>query len=814
MFHHYRYLLTLFLVFTLFFAHAQKTTKIYGRILDEQTAPVPHAQVSLHHVHDGTVAKIIIADSTGNFIFQSTSFGNYYVHIKNMTHQDFTTSHFKLSESINEYNFGKIIILQNTAYLAEVVISKRKQFIEQHQDKTVFNIENSILADGNSGLELLTKIPGISQGDNGTFSLKGKSGASIMINGKLTYLSADQLANLLRSTSSNDITKIEVMTNPNAKQDAAGTSGIINIVLKKGLKQGWNGTASGNMGAGRSLHLGGSLDLNYRTDKVNIFGNYNQYFQNLEYYNSLTRYFYRNSQTEPETFSQQENKIQPKLRSNNFRVGMDFYISPKQTLGFLINGGFGKYPKYEPTTNHFRNYETKDLIWSASTITEGKERWEDMLYNINYNLKFNETGHELKVDFDMIDHHSKMDQTLTTEYKNEKLEPIPHKSSRIGDIPSDSRVYVAKIDYTLPFNEHFKLETGWKASHIRTENDLQYDTLQENGNRVPDHSTSNHFIYKETIQAGYVNLSKTWNKLSTQVGVRAEHTSTNGNQITLNDRFSKDYLKFFPSAFISYNISTNHKVQLSYSYRVERPSFWSLNPFRVYTDPFSYSEGNSKLDPAYEHAYEANYTLASKYIFTLNYADRSNVVNDIIGLDPTNQQITFERPENIGSFKNYGISFMAPTQFFSWWTATHFANYYRNEYEIPQEDELIKRSGNTLSLNTQNSFKLTKDWSLEIGGNYNSGLTIGLSKIKSYGLVYTGIQKNILNKKATIKLVVNDIFHTNTRRYETISNAVRLVGKSNPDSRTAILSFNYRFGGSNNKAKERSTGSEDIKNRL
>jgi len=238
MFHHCRSLLSLFFVFISFFAHAQKTTKIIGRIMDEQTTPVAHAQVSLHHVHDGTVSKIVFADSTGNFIFQSNAVGNYYVHVKNMTHQDFFSPHFKLNETIGEYNLGQIILQQSNAYLAEVVINKRKQFIEQHQDKTIFNIENSALADGNSGLELLTKIPGISLDDNGTFSLKGKSGASIMINGKLTYLSADQLANLLRSTSSNDITKIEVMTNPNAKQDAAGTSGIINIVLKKGLKQG------------------------------------------------------------------------------------------------------------------------------------------------------------------------------------------------------------------------------------------------------------------------------------------------------------------------------------------------------------------------------------------------------------------------------------------------------------------------------------------------------------------------------------------------------------------------------------------------
>ncbi|UIR55515.1 TonB-dependent receptor family protein [Sphingobacterium sp. SRCM116780] len=813
MFHYFRYFISLFLVSTLLFAHAQQSTKVIGQIIDQNTEAVPYVQVSLHHVHDGTVAKVIVADSTGNFMFPNPSFGNYYVRINSMTYQDIFSPHFRLNEFINEYNLGKIILQQNNAYLAEVVINKRKQFIEQQQDKTVFNIENSALADGNNGLELLAKIPGIAVDDHGTFSIKGKSGASIMINGKLTYLSADQLANLLRSTSSADINKIEVMSNPNAKQDAAGTSGIINIVLKKGLKQGFNGAISGNIGAGRGLHLGGSVNLNFRTEKINAFGSYNQYFQNLRYYNSLTRYFHKDSQAQPKTFSQQENKIQPKLRSNNFRVGMDFYLSPKQTLGFLVNGGLGKYPKHEPTTTQFRNFETKDLIWLASTITAGKERWEDMLYNINYNLKFNESGHELKIDFDLIDHYSKMDQTLTTQHSNENQNNIRPLSSRIGDIPSDNKVYVAKIDYSLPLAEQFKLETGWKTSHIRTENDLQYDTLQ-NGNYVPDLSTSNHFIYKETIQAGYINLSKTWNKISTQVGLRAEYTSTNGNQITIDEQFSKDYLKLFPSAFISYSLNTNHKLQLGYSYRVERPSFWDLNPFRVYTDPFSYSEGNATLDPAYEHAFEMNYTLVNKYMFTLNYANRSDVVNEIIGIDPTNAHITYEKPENIGSFRNYGISFIAPMQIVSWWTATYFANFYQNAYEIPQENQLIKRAGNTLTLNTQNNFKLPKDWSLELGGNYMSGLTVGLSKIKSYGLVYTGIQKNILNKKATVKLVVNDIFRTNNRRFETVSNTVRLIGRSNPDSRTAILSFNYRFGGSDNSIKQRSTGSEEIKNRL
>ncbi|MDR6735858.1 TonB-dependent receptor domain-containing protein [Sphingobacterium sp. 2149] len=808
-----RYLLSLLWVCTLFTSQAQKTNHIKGQTVGEDKQAIPYVSISLYHVKDGTLASTAASDSTGNFRFTNLKAGTYFIKVKSLTHQDTFSPHFRLDEHFDEYDLGKILLLQNNAYLAEVVVERKKQFIEQQQDKLVFNIENSTLADGNNGLELLSKIPGIAVDESGSLSIKGKSGATVMINGKITYLSADQLANLLRSTSSMDINKIEVMSNPNAKQDAAGSAGIINIVLKKGLKQGFNGSVSANAGAGRGAHLGGTLNLNYRTEKINVFGIYNQYFQNLEYYNSLTRYFYTDRGSDPDSYSQQENTIQPKLRSNNFRVGMDYSINSKQTIGFLINGGFGKYPKYEPTTNSLRNFNTDNLISASTTVTEGKERWRDMLYNFNYNLKLNDKGHELKLDLDFVDHYSKMDQQLNTAYHNVGTSTSLANSSRIGDIPSDNQVYVAKLDYTLPLPKEYKLEAGWKSSDVRTENDLHYDTLQ-NDQYVPDLGTSNHFIYKETIHAGYVNLSKSWYKFSTQLGIRGEYTRTRSHQITLNEQFERSYFKLFPAAFFTYTANDNHKVQTSYSYRVQRPSFWDLNPFRVYTDPFSYAEGNSNLNPAYEHSFELGYTYASKYVLTLNYAQRSNVVNEILGRDSLNPYITFERPENIGSFKNYGISFIAPTQLTSWWSATHFANYYRNEYELPQENELIVRKGNTLSLNSQNSFKLPKDWSIELGGNYVSGLTVGISHIKSYGQIYSGIQKNFLNKKATLKLVVNDIFRTNNRRYETISPTIRLIGRSNPDSRTAILSFSYRFGGSQNTTAQRTTGSEEIKSRL
>ncbi|WP_343556758.1 TonB-dependent receptor [Sphingobacterium sp.] len=520
----HRYLCSLLFICVVFSSEAQTLSHIRGQIIGEDKQAIPYVNISLHQAKDGTLTKTIVADSTGHFIFGDTKAGRYYIKVKSITHQETFSPHFSLDEQLGGYDLGQIVLLMNNAYLAEVLVQRKKQFIEQQRDKLVFNVENSMLADGNNGLELLNKLPGVTADDNGTLSIKGKSGASVMINGKLTYLSGDQLANLLRSTSSIDISKIELMSNPSAKQDAAGSAGIINIVLKKGIKQGWNGSISLNGGAGRGPHLGGSLNLNYRTEKLNVFAIYNQYHQNLEYFNSLTRYFYSDQSNLPESYTQQENKIQPKLRSNNFRAGIDYNIDQRQTIGVLINGGFGKYPKYEPTTNSFRNFDDSRLVWSSSTVTEGKERWQDMLYNLNYSIKFNEKGHELKADFDLVDHYSKMDQQLNTVYTKLDGTPLNQPSSRIGDIPSDNKVYVAKLDYILPLANEFKLEAGWKASHVRTENDLHYDTLQ-NGQFVPDLTTSNHFVYKETIQATYLNLSNSWNKISAQVGLR-ERTHT------------------------------------------------------------------------------------------------------------------------------------------------------------------------------------------------------------------------------------------------------------------------------------------------
>ncbi|WP_434422580.1 TonB-dependent receptor domain-containing protein [Sphingobacterium spiritivorum] len=810
------YLLFLFIAAALLKASptfAQSGSSIRGKVVDHTEKTLPYMTVSLHNAENVTETVVTVTDSTGTFMFKNIVSGKYYISIKSLAHQDHIGNRFNITPPGTNHDMGVIQLVGKSNVMDEVIIEKKKPLIEQQIDKMIVNVENSALSDGSSSLELLNKIPGLSVSSDGKVSLKGKSDASVMINGKLTYLSADQLANLLRSTSSLDVTKIEVMTNPSSKYEAAGESGIINIVLKKGLKQGFNGTLNLNGGAGRGTQLGGSINLNYRTSNTNFFAIYNQYYQNLENRMELTRYLLDNTSGKPEFISKQTNLEKPKLRSNNFRIGADFILSPKNSIGFLINGGFGKFPKYEPTQNDFSNAATQKLLWRANTVTEGRERWEDMLYNINYVHKFDENGHQLTIDLDHVYHYSKMDQSLLTTYTNEAQEQIRPLSGRIGDIPSRNKVYVGKLDYTLPFENGLKFEAGYKGSLVKTENDLRYDTLQQD-QYVPDLKTSNHFIYHESIQAAYVNVNKEWGKFNTQIGLRGEYTDTKGEQLTTNETFTKNYFNLFPSVFLTYSINDQHKMQANYSRRVKRPSFWDMNPFRVYTDPFSYYEGNSKLNPSFANSFELGYTLLRKYILTANYSHSEDVVNEIVGRDPSEPNTVFERPANLGTFTNMGVSLTVPLQLTKWWTATYFGNFYRNKYELPMGESLSIRAGNTLAFNGQNTFSLPHNWRFELGGNYISGMTVGVHELKSYGVVYTGIQKNFLQNKAMLKLVINDIFMTNQRRYETNYTDIRTFGKINRDSRSALLTFTYRFGGDFSSGKDRSTGSEDIKNRL
>lgn len=771
---------------------ASYAQSISGQLHNQQQESVPYVNVSLIKLPDSTNVNRILSDSTGNFKFSNLKHGKYLVKVSAMGYRPHLSHVIELTPGASLQVLGSLVLMTKDEQLSGVTITGRKPVIEQQLDRMVMNVEGTVMSEGSNALELLSKSPGVNVSDNGSVSIKGRSGSVVMINGKLTYLSGDQLMNLLRSTTSSDVSKIEIIANPSAKEDAAGNGGIVNIVLKKPMRTGLNGNISINGGAGRHARGGGSLSLNYRTKKVNLFGTYNQYLANYENQSYTKREF-------TTQYSEQYTKVFPKLRSNNFRVGMDWSIDSANTIGVMMSGGIGKFPTSEPTTNNLYGTE---LIQQANTLTVGKQRWKDLLYNLNYVHHFNNKGHKISADLDYVYHFDRMDQTLDTKYSTTRP-----SSSRVGDIPSTNNIYVAKVDYALPLAHDINIEAGWKGSIVRMENNLRYDTLAAEG-YVKDDNTSNHFVYKEQIQAGYVNFKKEWKGYTLQAGLRGEYTGTKGNQITLDTTFTRYYFQLFPSVFFSHTTKNDNKWQVGYSRRIQRPTFWDMNPFRVYSDPFSYYEGNAQLRPSLVHAVEAGFSYHSMIHTVLNFSRATDVVSTIIGLEAADN-ITYEKPSNIGTSTNIGMSITASKDFFPWWSSNNVVNVYHNTFEV--ENEKLQKA--TFTFNSQHTFTLGKGWKAELNGFYNSGGLDGIITFYSRYQIATGVQKEVLKKKGTLKLMANDITRGNITRYRVNYSGLNYYNRYSPDSRWVVLSFTYRFGGEM-KENKRSTSGEELKDRL
>ena len=807
--------LSLILLFLSLFAVAQKT--VSGKVVDEKSQTIPFASVTILRQADSVKAHTAITDTAGNFSMPGVGTGNYLVKISYIGYKDYYTAVIALNQNQQPYHLGEIRLKADSRALNMVTISVQRPVIEQTLDRTIMNIEKSVLAEGNTAMELLSKAPGVTLSESGEVALKGRSGTAVMINGKPTYLSSDQLANLLRGTSSSAISRIEIMANPPAKYDAAGSGGIVNIILKKNTLSGFNGVATGTIGSGRGLRYGEGLSLNYRGGHVNLFGSYNANNQDIKTSSATERQFYAGNSGPVNTAIRgvylqsifQDISEEAKLRSHNFRAGADINLNDHHTIGFLLNGAIGKYPTIQPGASRvIRNDGT--LLLNAPTLTKNEENWEDLLYNLNYVLRFKKEGHELKADLDYVSHFSRMEQQLDTRYLDAIGNNLSTSSGRRGNIPSYNDIYAGKVDYSLPLTKKSKLEAGWKGSEVRTENNLQYDTLQI-GQYVADASASNHFIYKEKIQAAYINFNTSFDQFSLQAGLRAEYTRTKGRQVTTDSAFKRNYSGIFPSLYLTRDIDEKHQLKTGYSRRIKRPGYWDLNPFRVYDDPFTYYEGNPYLKPAIVNALELSYSYQSRYFTTLSYNHTGNVIGAKIG---QTGNVVYQRPDNLGSFTNFGISFTAATNLFKWWSGSQFLNLYHNRYIISNNPGDFVNKANTLSFNSQHSFAIGDGWKGELTGFYTTKEIDGTVTTKAYSMISAGVQKEILRQKGNLKLMANDIFRGYQIRQTTSYGNIITYSRRNADSRYVQLSFSYKFGSSNNANVERKTGSEDLKDRI
>ncbi|MCT3735857.1 TonB-dependent receptor domain-containing protein [Elizabethkingia anophelis] len=699
-----------------------------------------------------------------------------------------------LMASLNAYGQAESqkdsLQIEKTAEISGVVVKgSSKAVFQQKADKMIFNVENSVLSDGTTVLELLGKTPGVVVSQEGELSLRGKKGVSVMINGKLSSLSTKELANLLRSTNSTLVKNIEIIANPSSKYDAAGNAGIINIVMKKSSLEGLSGNYYLNGGRGRKNRINTGLSLNYTHKKLSLHGDYSYTFRGEEERKNFNQVFFdeKNSQTITRKTNQSSVTNEP-LTSNNFKFGADYAYSDKTTIGVFFDAKIGRYENFSRGEN--RIFQPVDNLFAhILSNNKSKENWYDYTYNLKGTHIFNDKNYKVDVDLEYeTSRFTSRQNQISDVLVNQGTEPF---SNRMGNIASQLKVFNAKADFSLPFSEMHNLETGLKSTIKSNNNPSQY-FIQQGQDWINDDNASNEYAYKEQIHALYADYKLSLTKWTFQAGLRMETTHTDINQKTSQERRKRDYTNLFPSASVRYQLNDKHEFYASYSKRINRPSHFDLNPFRFYDDPFNYWQGNPNLNPEFTHATELGYTWG-KYIIASAYFSVTNHVMTEVYNYQQDTGILVKTQENLNKSYVYGTNITATTKLYNWWSLTSMLNVFNNEYKSNYQNTTINSSQLAFTLNAQNSFTIVKGLKAEANAQYFSKSNIGLYIRDAYFDLTLGVSKTLLKDKATLKLAVTDLLKTNNYRVtgDNFSSVIRQ--KYNLDSRVVTLSFNYKL---------------------
>jgi len=795
------------------FAQAQTPpSRIYGRVLDAEGKNIEFATVAL--LKDSVLFKTTFTEKDGVFSFDKLGYGKYLIKISVVGSPIYQTDTLVLAASQTVIALSDIKMKAGATNLKEVNISGQKAFVERKIDRTVVNVDALISNAGTTALDVLSKSPGVNVDQNGAISLKGKNGVSIFIDDKPTYLSGSDLENYLRSLPSSSLDQIELMTNPPAKYDAAGNGGVINIKTKKTKTAGFNGGINLSLNQGELSRSNNSFNFNYRKDKVNVFGNLSYNLNNSFTDLDLNRK-YKTDDGSAKSYFNQNSYFRRHGNTFNLKTGLDYYASERTTWGVVLTGMNRISKQVNNNTSNLSNASMQlDSVIRAENIDQIK--YQNAGVNLNYRHKFKQVGRELTFDADYLLYRDRTDQT----YYNFSYLPggaLKYQDILTGNLPSDIDIYTAKMDYSHPLENKWKLDAGVKTAYTKTDNIADYFNTA-NGKTSVDYEKSNHFLYEENINAIYLNMSREGKRFSLQAGLRYENTVSNGHQlgnmIKPDSSFKRTYNSLFPTVYFSYKLDTagNNELGLNYGRRIDRPYYQDLNPFFSPLDKFTYYVGNPFLKPSFTQSIELSHTYKNKITTALSYSWVRDEVNETIEiLNGT----YYSRPANVGKTRIASISVNAEIDFTKWVKLNAYMEYAKIVSKTDFYTGFLVTNGSYLRANPNLQFKISPTWNAEVNMRYQSKLSnvqFLSGQVHEFG---AAVQKK-LSSKSTLKLTANDIFRTRiyTGVINNLANAeANWVNRQ--DSRSVVASYSYRFGKAfSSPSKHESSGADSEKNRV
>lgn len=798
--------LAIFLSFSVTQAAAQlKTeTQITGKIATTNHETLPFASLMLFNATSSKLVKGAVTDSTGTFTIGGLLPGNYYVSVSVLGYKTYKSEPFVLAQD-EKKTLGTIELKAENKTLETVTVTAQKPLIESQMDKVVMNISNSILATGNSAMDILQKAPGVTI-DNGVISLMGKSNVLVLINDKQSYLSPEQLKDLLNSLQSNTIQSIELMTNPPAQYDAAGNAGIINIKIKKNDNFGTNADVNFSYGQGKYQKTNGGITLNHRSKIVNVFANYN--YSDREDYSSID--VDRSvSSSGTSTFFQSSSYEKFRYKNHSFKVGADLNLSPISQLGFVVDGYFWHADSKmtgRTTIGPQRGAVDSNIV----ALNLGAFPANYFNYDVNYKIKLDTIGTTLTVSGDYSTSSRKEAFYFNNQFFDANQNPYRPDYNFRNLAPQKINIYVGKADFSHPLNKFSKLDAGLKYSAINIDNVLKYDILQTDGSYMNDVRRSNQFIYDEKIGAAYVNYNAQFGSYSLQAGLRVERTTSKGNLVTGGNIVERTYTGLFPTIFLQKKIDNSNTVTASYGRRIGRPDYASLNPFVYYIDQYTYRFGNPFLKPQYTDAYKIGYRLKNKYAFDLSYSRTKDGIA-IIFLPDTKTKTISQTDANLNVINSYTFNMNIPVAFTKWWRSYNNVTLFYNQYESDViEGAQLQLEKLAWQASSNHAFTIDSKLSAELSGKYVSPNVYGVFNIKAYYGVDLGVRRTFFSNKMSVKLAVNDAFKTIGKRtsFSNLPNNSYVFDRDY-DSRVVRLSLSYKFGNIKLKSTDKNTSAAD-----
>ena len=800
---------TIYLLACLFIAQisiAQHTT-IKGIILDNASTPVEYANVMLLQAADSTLYKGGLTETGGQYQFDAIEAGSYIIHTSMVGFGEVYSAVLKADgSSIVEV---PTLTLSQGVEIEQVTVTARKPFIELKADKMVVNVANSAVNAGNTALEVLEKSPGVIVDNNNNISLRGKQGVLVTINGKNQYMSGDQITRLLETMPSTNIESIEIITNPSAKHDAEGNSGIINIVLKKNEKIGSNGNVSTSLRQGWMTSHFHNLDLNYRSEKINIYGAGEYYNWGWKQNLNLLRDIPFNGGS---TIFDQASVMESGGDGYNAKLGMDWTVSNNTTLSLLAKRNAGD----EQNENNNITDISGDNAPNFSVLEvlgTGVENYDRLTYNANISHKLNDKGLKLTLDADVSNFKNDAGLNYDNLYKNEAGETIADDFYLRNMQDTEINIFATTADLEIPINEKLNLETGIKYSTVNTENSTRFEH-QEDGEWINEVNRSNTFMYDEEIYAVYLNGSASIGAYQIQGGLRLEHTESEGRSVTLGTVVPRSYTNLFPSVSVSRAYNEKHNVSLSYSRRLERPNYRSLNPFEDYLDQYTFEKGNPFLNPQYSHAIGANYMMGRSLFVAVNYSRTTDAITEVIE-QISSENKTFQTEQNLDGFNNLSLTLSAPKVWTESFTSRFNYTSFYNDFKSAIPSGTLDNQNIAHMFKIDNEIQFPQGWNAEVSAEYQTEMQFGLFQIDPQSSVDLGVSKRFMDGKAKFKMGVTDIFFTSNSKVRILQDDINLVVDQTRDSRRVTVSLSYSFGNEKVKAaRKRKTATEDEQGRI